>query len=151
MKILIRLPNWLGDVVMSTAFIAAVRQFYSGAQIGVIIKKELVPIAELMSVDQVHPFSKSEYEGIKGVHRFGKTLRAEKYDIFFSLPDSISSAVMGWSTGAKKRVGFGREGSFFLYTKVCRRPKNVHRVDEYLALLEQFTKTPTLNRQVSLK
>ena len=31
MKILIRLPNWLGDVVMSTAFIAGVRQFYPDA------------------------------------------------------------------------------------------------------------------------
>jgi heptosyltransferase-2 len=36
MKILIRLPNWLGDVVMSTAFIHAVRQFYPDALVDVI-------------------------------------------------------------------------------------------------------------------
>jgi ADP-heptose:LPS heptosyltransferase len=40
MKILIRLPNWLGDMVMSTAFIGAVQRVYPGAQIDVIVKKE---------------------------------------------------------------------------------------------------------------
>jgi len=38
MKILIRLPNWLGDVVMSTAFVSAVRGLYPEASIDVIIK-----------------------------------------------------------------------------------------------------------------
>ena len=47
MKILIRLPNWLGDVVMSTAFVGAVRQFYPDAQVDVILKKELGGIATL--------------------------------------------------------------------------------------------------------
>jgi lipopolysaccharide heptosyltransferase II len=152
MKILIRLPNWLGDVVMSTAFIAGVKQLYPDAQIDVIIKKELSSIATLIpGLNQIHSFSKREYEGLSGVYRFGKSLKAAKYDIFFSLPDSISSAVMGWATGAKKRVGFGKEVGFFLLTKVGKKPKNLHRVDEYISLLEQFTGKDIENRQVKLE
>ena len=151
MKILIRLPNWLGDVVMSTAFIAAVKQLYPGAFVDVIIKKELSGIARLIpELNQIYSFSKQEFPGLGGAYRFGKNLRSQQYDLFFSLPDSISAATMGWATKAKKRVGFGKEGSFFLLTKVCRKPVNKHRVDEYLSILEQFTGKAVTDRQVKI-
>ncbi|MDB5157539.1 MAG: rfaF [Mucilaginibacter sp.] len=151
MKILVRLPNWLGDVVMSTAFIGAVKQTYPMAQVDVIIKKELSAIASLIpGLTKIHSFSKDEFKGLGGVYRYGKTLRPEKYDLFFTLPDSLSSAVMGKATGAKQRVGFSKEGGFFMLTKVCKRPENVHRVDEYLSILEQLTDMPVTGRKVML-
>jgi heptosyltransferase-2 len=151
MKILVRLPNWLGDVVMSTAFIGAVKQLYPLAQIDVIIKKELSAIAALIpGLNKIHSFSKDEYRGLGGVYRFGKSLRSEKYDIFFTLPDSLSSAMMGKATGAKQRIGFSKEGGFFLLTRVCKRPANVHRVDEYLSILEQVNEMPVTGRKVAL-
>lgn len=140
MKILIRLPNWLGDVVMSTAFINAARQVYPGALVDVVIKKELGGIASLIpGLHTIHHFSKQEFNGLGGVYRFGKSLRSEKYDIFFCLPDSLSSAIMGWACKAKKRVGFNKEGRFFLLTNSYKKPQNIHRVDEYVSLLQQFT------------
>ena len=140
MKLLVRLPNWLGDVVMSTAFTDALRHNYPDAEIDVIIKKELGSIAPLIpGINKIHPFSKKEYAGLKGAYTFGKSLKNEHYDLFFNVPDSISSAVLAWATRAKKRVGYSKEGGFFLLTKVCKRPQNVHRVEEYLSILEQFT------------
>lgn len=152
MKILIRLPNWLGDVVMGTAFVGAVRQIYPGAEIDVILKKELGGIASrIRGLHQVHLFSKQEYQGLGGVYRFGKTLRAENYDLFFCLPDSLSSAVMGWAARAKKRIGFGKEGRFFLMTNSYKKPADLHRTDEYISLLEQFTGKKITERQVRLQ
>src|SRR5271170_3994971 len=117
MKILIRLPNWLGDVVMSTAFVNAVKQSYPDASIDVIIKKELSGIAALIpGLNLVHSFSKQEYKGLRGAFRFGKKLKTEKYDLFFNLPTSLSSTVMGWATGANMRIGFNTEGGFLLLT-----------------------------------
>jgi lipopolysaccharide heptosyltransferase II len=151
MKILIRLPNWLGDVVMSTAFIGAVKQLYPDALVDVIIKKELTGIAALIpGLHTVHPFSKQEYKGLPGVFRFGKKLQAEKYDLFFNLPTSLSSSVMAWATGAKKRIGFSKEGSFFLMTSSFKKPLNVHRVDEYVSLLAQYNGKAVGSRQVKL-
>ncbi len=151
MKILIRLPNWLGDVVMSTAFVGAVKQLYPDALVDVIIKKELGGIASLIpGLNKVLLFSKQEYPGLAGVYRFGKTLQAGKYDLFFCLPDSLSSAVMGWATRAKKRIGFGKEGRFFLMTDTFKKPANLHRTDEYISLLEQFTRTRITERSVRL-
>lgn len=152
MKILIRLPNWLGDVVMSTAFVNAVRQLYPDAQIDVIIKKELGGIASLIEgLNKAHLFAKQEYKGLQGVYRFGKSLQSEKYDLFFCLPDSLSSAVMGWGTRAKKRIGFGKEGRFFLMTNTYKKPPNLHRADEYISLLEQFTGKKISKRLVGLQ
>lgn len=151
MKILLRLPNWLGDVVMSTAFVAAVKEFYPDAAIDVIVKKELAGIAALIpGLNKVFSFSKLENKGLSGVYRFGKGLRAEKYDLFFNLPSSLSSIVLGWATRAKKRVGYGKEGGLFMLTDAFKPPKNIHRVDEYIYLLEQFTGQTITNRQVKL-
>jgi heptosyltransferase-2 len=152
MKILIRLPNWLGDVVMSTAFINAVKQLYPGASIDVIIKKELGGIASLIpGLNNIHLFSKQEHSGLSGVYRFGKTLRSQQYDIYFNLPHSLSSFVMAWASGAKQRVGFNKEGGFFLLTRSVKKPFNLHRVDEYVSLLESFTGKAIADKQVGLK
>ena len=46
MKILVRLPNWLGDMVMSVGFLNELYKQYPGAEISVVAKKgihELLP------------------------------------------------------------------------------------------------------------
>jgi len=152
MKILIRLPNWLGDVVMSTAFITAVKEFYPTATIDVIIKAELAEIARFIpELNTVYSFSKEKYSGLRGVYLFGKSFRAEKYDLFFNLPTSLSSSVLTYATGIKKRIGFKKEGGFFMLTNSFKKPLNVHRVDEYISLLEQFTRVAVDDRKVQLK
>ncbi|MFA6249438.1 MAG: glycosyltransferase family 9 protein [Mucilaginibacter sp.] len=152
MKILIRLPNWLGDVVMSTAFINAIRQLYPGASIDVIIKKELGGIAKLIpGLNHVHIFSKQEFSGLGGVYSFGKKLRSQRYDIYFNLPHSLSSFVMAWASGAKQRVGFNKEGGFFLLTRSFKKPANLHRVDEYISLLENSTGKSITDKVVKLQ
>ena len=124
---------------MSTAFIHAIKDIYPEALIAVIIRKELSAVAALIpGVDVIHSFSKQENNGLSGVFHFGKTLRKENYDLFFNLPESLSSLVLGWATGATKRIGFTKEGGFFLLTNAYKKPKNVHRVDEYLSLIEQL-------------
>ncbi len=139
MKILIRLPNWLGDVVMSTAFVNAVVKLYPGSEINVIIKKELAEIANLIpGIAHVYPFSKKEYPGLTGAYRFGKKLRAQKFDLFFNLPSSISSTTLAWSSRARKRIGYSNEGGSILLNNAYTKPLNLHRVNEYLWMLEQF-------------
>jgi lipopolysaccharide heptosyltransferase II len=151
MKILVRLPNWLGDVVMSTAFVNAVQQLYPDSQLDVIIKKELSGIAELIpGIRHIHAFSKSEYPGLKGAYKFGKQLRPAQYDLFFNLPSSLSSIAMAWATRAKKRVGYGAEGGSFLLTNSFKRPTGLHRVDEYVALLELYSGKTIAKRIVNL-
>ena len=153
MNILIRLPNWLGDMVMSTAFVKAVGKAYPDATIDVIAKKGIEVLLDYFQPEGQHYiFSKEEYKGLSGAWRFGKAIsRQKKYDLFFSLPDSFSSAVMGLATGAKRRVGYKKELRSLLLTNSYTRKKNMHRVEEYIDLLQQFIKKKIPPVPVELK
>lgn len=153
MKILVRLPNWLGDMVMSTGFIRALKSTYPSAHIDVIVKKGLDPLIDFIpEIDRRYIFSKDEWKGIRGAYGFGRKIKQEtRYDLFFCLPDSFSSAFMGWATGAKKRIGFKKELRSLFLTKAFRKPSEGHRVDQYISLLEQFTNEKIISRTVMLK
>ena len=136
---------------MATAFISSAKQVYPGARIDVIIKKDLLGIAELIEgLNVVYPFSKNEYRGVRGTYRFGRLLMHEKYDLFFNLPASLSSVIMAWATGAKKTVGFKKEGGSFLLTSAFDKTLGLHRADQFVDLLEKYTGNTVHNREVSL-
>ena len=153
MNILIRLPNWLGDMVMSTAFVQAVKDHFPNASIDLIAKKGIDFLLDYFPEhNERFVFSKDEYKGLAGARKFGKLIKVQKkYDIFFCLPDSISSAIMGYSTGAKQRVGFKKELRAVFLTHAYKKQKNIHRVEEYVNLLEQFIKKEVVIPPVHLR
>jgi heptosyltransferase II len=137
MYILVRLPNWLGDLVMSTAFIRGLSAAYPDADIDVIIKKGIDGVVDFLpGIRKKWVFTKEEFPGLKGAWAFGKMVKSiQQPDIFFCLPDSFSSAVMAKATDAKVRIGYGKELRSFLLTKTIVKDTSIHRVDQYLALL----------------
>jgi ADP-heptose:LPS heptosyltransferase len=140
-KILVRLPNWLGDMVMAVGALRQLAHFFPGAEVSVIVKKGLQDLL-LFFPPSRHQFifSKEEYKGVKGIWRFGRMIRkTETFDLYISFPDSFSSALMGLATGAKKRTGYQKEGRELLLTDAFVKPKGLHRVEEYTHLLEQYT------------
>jgi ADP-heptose:LPS heptosyltransferase len=152
-KILVRLPNWLGDMVMAVGFLQQLQQAFPAAEISVIAKKgihELLPF--FPHVQHQFIFDKAEYKGVAGAYRFGKKIsKAGPFELFFCLPDSFSSAVMGWGSGAKQRIGFKKEGRGFLFTHRYKKPENKHRADVYKSLLENFTGIKTSPAPVQLQ
>ena len=141
MKILVRLPNWLGDMVMAVGFLHQLQKTFPGAAVSVITKKgihELLPF--FPPVEHQYVFSKEEYKGLAGLWAFGRQIkRTETYDLFFCLPPSFSAAFMGFVTGARKRIGYTGEGRSFLFTHAYAKPEQLHRAEEYVHLLERFT------------
>ena len=151
MNILIRLPNWLGDMVMSTAFVQAVKNEYPYAAIDLVAKKGIDFLLDYFPEhDNRFIFLKEEYKGTSGAWKFGKKIAEQKkYDIFFCLPDSFSSAIMGQAIAAKQRVGFKKELRSVFLTHSYTKQKNLHRVEEYVDLLKQFTKKSSISHVVA--
>ncbi|NTS43261.1 glycosyltransferase family 9 protein [Flavisolibacter sp. BT320] len=152
MKILVRLPNWLGDMVMAVGALRQLPEIFPGAEVSVIVKKGLQDLLPFFP-PTVHQFvfSKDEYKGLRGAWRFGKMIRqTETFDLFLSFPDSFSSALVGYATRAKKRVGFRKEARDLLLTNVYAKPKNLHRVEEYSSLLELYMGKKARRLKVSL-
>jgi heptosyltransferase-2 len=153
MKILVRLPNWLGDMVMSVGFLGQLERCYPGADISVIAKKgihELLPF--FPPTEHQFIFSKDDHKGMSGLWRFGREIRRkQKFDLFFCLPDSFSSAFMGMATGASPRTGYKNELRQIFLTHSYTKPAGLHRVEEYTALLERFSGKKAEGINVSLK
>jgi ADP-heptose:LPS heptosyltransferase len=152
-KIIVRLPNWLGDMVMSVGFLNQLPHFFPEAEISVIAKKgihELLPF--FPAANHQFIFSKEEYKGFSGLLKFGKTIREiEGFDYFFCLPNSFSTALAGFATGSKKRIGYRKELRQILLTNSYPIPQNLHRVEEYIKLLELYTRKERAPIEVSLK
>src|SRR5215203_2268941 len=153
MKILVRLPNWLGDMVMSAGFINQLPHFFPGASISVIAKKgihDLLPF--FPPTEHQFVFNREDYKGFSGLWKMGREIRRkENFDLFFSLPDSFSSAFMGYATSARKRIGYKKELREVLLTNSYQKPRDLHRVEEYIMLLELFTKQTAGTIQVNLQ
>ncbi len=141
MKILVRLPNWLGDMVMSVAFMKQLEEVFPGSEISVIVKEGLQSLLSFFpKTKHSFVFNKKKYKGLKGAYSFGKMIASvEQFDLFFSLPDSLSAALMGFASGAKSRIGYKKEFSNILLTKAFSKRKNIHRVEEYVDLLVLFS------------
>lgn len=137
MNVLIRLPNWLGDLVMSTAFVRALTENLPDAYIDVIVKKGIDTVVDyLPGIRKKWIFNKEEYPGLKGAWRYGEMIgRHFKPDLMFCLPDSFSSGVMSRATGSPVRIGYAHEFRSFLLSKRIRKNQGIHRVDQYLQLL----------------
>ena len=140
-KILVKLPVKMGDTVMAAYFLRAVKALYPNCQLDAIVAKGLEELMDFMPyVDNMHAFSKKEYPGPKGNYRYGKLIRKrEKYDVFFCLPFSFSSALMGYFTGAKVRIGYKTEFRGIFLSNAIKRPKGLHIVEEFNYLLERYS------------
>lgn len=152
MKILVRLPNWLGDMVMAVPFIRQLAVVYPGASISVIAKKGIHGLLpHFPPLQHQFIFSKETYKGITGLLQFGKEIKnTEQFDLYFSLPDSFSAALMGYAAGAKKSIGFKKEWRNIMLTASYQKPKKLHRVEEYLYLLQVYTGQEAKTPQVIL-
>jgi ADP-heptose:LPS heptosyltransferase len=137
----VRLPNWLGDMVMALPFLHVLQQAFPAAAVSVVAKQGLHDLLPLFPPTKHRfQFDKRRHKGPLGAWRFGRELRASgPFDLFFSLPDSFSAALMAWGTGARKRVGFRNEGRSLLLTHAYEKPTGGHRAETYLSLLERFT------------
>jgi heptosyltransferase II len=140
-QILVRAPNWLGDVVMSLAFFKKTAATFPMANIEVVVKEAFAPLLEgLPSVTAVHRFKQHQLSTLSGLIRFCNGLKADHrtYDLYVSLPDSFSSALMGRLLGCKVRIGYRADLRSLLLTRAIKKPQRLHRVEEYCWLIKEF-------------
>jgi heptosyltransferase-2 len=141
MKILVRLPNWLGDIMMSFPFLHALKQEFPESKIMVIVKPQYKDLMELLpfKVDVFEYDKKKDGSLPHDIHKYCVNQKLLfNIDLYFCLPPSFSSAFMGQAFRAKNRVGFKGEWRSFLLTHKKEVPKNLHRHQEYLELLKLY-------------
>jgi heptosyltransferase-2 len=137
-KILVRATNWLGDAVMSLPALRALRQRFPEAQITVLARSWVASLYEgERSIDRIVPLT-----GAAGPRdwvrkwRLGSMLRREAFDLAVLLPNSFESAAIVWLSGARRRVGYARDGRSALLTDAVAvpHPGEIPRHERYYYL-----------------
>ncbi len=128
-KIVVRMPNWVGDVVMATPALRAVRERWPGASITALCLPSGEKILRGTSrADRIEVYDRHGRDGgLFGMRRLVRRLRKESFDLAICLPNSFSSAWIFWRAGIPRRLGtdYGMRG--FLLTDRFRPEMEGHR------------------------
>jgi len=117
-RILIRCPNWVGDLVMCTPALRSIRRRYPGAHISAIVKPSLKNIIEhLLFNDSIVAYEpKGRDRGLKRYLAFIGRLRRERYVMGIAMTSSFSSAQLLFLAGIPERVGSDRNARGWMLT-----------------------------------
>jgi len=146
MKLAIFLPNWIGDVVMATPALRAVRNRFPTAEIVGVMRPYVADVlAGTSLLDRTmfyHPRGKETSQ--RGLS-FVRALRTERFDAVLLLTNSLRTGWLAWLSGAGRRIGMARDlRSLLLTDRVIPKSRTVpHPVmDEYLRLTEALGCSP---------
>ena len=136
-RIVVFLPNWLGDLVMATPTLRALhKRFGGGAEIIGVLRPFLAPaLAGTPWFNQLWPLDPRSAD--PSLRRWGlvRQMRRTRIDLAVLLPNSFQSALLAWCGGARRRLGYARDGrSLLLNHRVPAPDRDTPVVDYYLRL-----------------
>ena len=106
-RIWIRLPNWLGDVVMALPLLRALRASRPDAELILVAKKQFLPLLESWQIaNRCHALPP---RGL-GYFLHFRRLRAEHPDVWLLFTNSLRGDLEAWFSGCRQRFGILRAG-----------------------------------------
>ncbi len=116
MKILVRVPNWLGDAVLALPALRAVAKHFSRADLWVASSQRASELfASEPSVAGVLEIP--EVMGLKEIWRTTRRWQALHFDLALLFTNSFGSALLAVLSGIPERWGYATDGRSFLLTK----------------------------------
>ncbi len=133
-RVLVRLPNWLGDAIMARPLLFSLRAAWPGVRVlGVGPEGPCAPLAAEGAIDEWVGWPREEAGRRAAIER----VRAWRPERALVLPASFSSAWLAWRSGAAVRVGYRGEWRDALLTHALARGARGerHLSDEFLDLV----------------
>jgi len=142
-KILVIQTAFTGDVVLATAVVEKLRQFYPDAEIDFLLRKGNEGLLrDHPFIKQVLIWNKKENK-FKNLFELLKQIRKTKYDKVINLQRFASTGLLTGFSQAKERIGFDKNPLSFLFTRKISHhfKKGIHEVERNNRLIEDFTDT----------
>src|ERR1700730_14737269 len=143
MKILVRVPNWVGDAVMAIPALETIRRTHANDEICLLARPF---VADLFSgqplADRIlHYDFRESHRGWLGRSKLAVELRKEKFDVAVLLQNAFDAAWLTWRAGIRERIGYARDGRSWLLTRPipvpCDGEVPPHESCYYLELLRR--------------
>jgi heptosyltransferase-2 len=137
MKILVIQKKKIGDVLISTVLIEALREKYPNAIIHYLIYENTIDVVlNHPNINKLVVINKKQKKNIFSIFTFIKKLRLTNYDIIIDIYAKPNSILLGWFTGAKMRIAFEKWYSKLLFTHPIKRNTELDVLEERFLLLE---------------
>lgn len=142
MKIVVFCPNLIGDAVMATPTIRAIRGKFPDATITGVIRPHVAPVLDGTPwFDKLIPFHHRSARRDERTMSVVGQLRRGGHDVAILLPNSFRVAMIARLAGIPRRIGYRRYGRGFLLTDGLNPPRDrggrfvpTPIVESYLAL-----------------
>ena len=136
--LIVVMPSWIGDIVMATPILQALKTSAPERRLIATVRPGLEPVlAGLSCVDGIETAS---LRGLLGPVSDARRLRHLGADTVLLLPNSFRSGLFARFTGARRRIGFARDGRGWLLSHPVAPPgTGMPRPTllEYVDLVEQ--------------
>jgi heptosyltransferase-2 len=138
-KILLVHTAFVGDVILTTPLIKALRQIYPESTIDVLVIPETAGIlSNNPDINKIHAFDKRKNK-FKSFFKTVFHLKREKYDLALLPHSSFTTGLLVLSAGIKRRIGFDRNFSRYFLTDKIKFRQNVHRTYKNLDLMKPLS------------
>lgn len=148
-RILIRSTNWVGDSILTTPAVRAIRKNFPHSEITVLAKPWVVPVfEENPHVDRIMVYDPHDrHKGWLGKWRLVQEIRKQRFDLVILFQNALEAAIIAFFSHIAIRIGYNTDKrSMFLTHSVPvaldAKFKNVHETDYYLGILTPFGLTP---------
>jgi len=139
-NIIVRMPNWIGDLVMATAVLFDLRQKYPNATITAMVQR---PTCELIkkdeNINELFCFKKVKQLFLRRKENKNiiENLIDGNYDLGILLTNSFSSAWLFYQGEVQNIIGYRKDFRSFMLDKSLAYPKEkIHMVEKYKKLLK---------------
>jgi len=130
-RLLVRAPNWVGDVILSLPALRDIRRAFPDARLEVLARSWVADLYR--AVPEVDGVNES-----RGHSEDAAALQG-RFDLALLLPNSFASALVLRRAGIPERWGYSTDGRGLLLTRSCRVPAAVRgksQVYYYRAMLD---------------
>lgn len=136
MKVLVRVPQWLGDAVVSTVFLNRLKTQHPEYEISVLTVPGLAALFETHPAVS-HVLKLPYPQG--SVFDAARALRDRRFDIAYVLPHSFRAALEAKLANIPKRIGYPGDFRRWLLTKTLPYDSTRLYPHRYLALIGEET------------
>ena len=120
-NLLIRAPNWVGDLVMATSGFRDLRRGFPGARIAVIVPRSRAGV--LAGADHHDELIIEPGRSLAAAVRLGRELGRRRFDLALIYPNSLRSAVAPFVARVPERIGYRGEFRRWLLTRSIPEPE----------------------------